>query len=98
MLREATGPINFTMFLKLFGEKLHGEPPPPSHTGRNFTPRLRRLKWSLTCCSWVFLWSQRCSSHRQVKQMFQSSNIDAAGNLDYKSLCYIITHWEEQEE
>lgn len=34
----------------------------------------------------------------QVKQMFQSSNIDAAGNLDYKSLCYIITHGEEQEE
>uniref|UniRef100_A0A3Q3IQB9 EF-hand domain-containing protein n=1 Tax=Monopterus albus TaxID=43700 RepID=A0A3Q3IQB9_MONAL len=90
MLREATGPINFTMFLKLFGEKLHGEPPPPIC--------MLRLKWSLTCCSWVFLWSQRCSSHRQVKQMFQSSNIDAAGNLDYKSLCYIITHWEEQEE
>lgn len=34
----------------------------------------------------------------KVKQMFQSSNIDAAGNLDYKSLCYIITHGEEQEE
>ncbi|TKS85101.1 Myosin light chain 5 [Collichthys lucidus] len=34
----------------------------------------------------------------EVKQMFQSSNIDAAGNLDYKSLCYIITHGEEQEE
>ena len=25
MLKEATGPINFTMFLTLFGEKLHGE-------------------------------------------------------------------------
>lgn len=25
MLKEATGPINFTMFLNLFGEKLHGE-------------------------------------------------------------------------
>lgn len=25
MLKEATGPINFTMFLSLFGEKLHGE-------------------------------------------------------------------------
>lgn len=25
MLKEASGPINFTMFLNLFGEKLHGE-------------------------------------------------------------------------
>lgn len=25
MLREASGPINFTMFLNLFGEKLTGE-------------------------------------------------------------------------
>lgn len=24
MLKEASGPINFTMFLNLFGEKLHG--------------------------------------------------------------------------
>ncbi|KAG7263714.1 hypothetical protein CRUP_017685 [Coryphaenoides rupestris] len=27
MLREASGPINFTMFLTLFGEKLHGTDP-----------------------------------------------------------------------
>ncbi|KAG2466542.1 MYL5 protein, partial [Polypterus senegalus] len=27
MLKEATGPINFTMFLNLFGEKLHGTDP-----------------------------------------------------------------------
>lgn len=26
MLKEATGPINFTMFLNMFGEKLSGEP------------------------------------------------------------------------
>lgn len=26
MLREASGPINFTMFLNMFGEKLTGEP------------------------------------------------------------------------
>lgn len=40
---------------------------------------------------WWLIWFQ-------VKQMFQSSNIDAAGHLDYKSLCYIITHGEEREE
>lgn len=41
---------------------------------------------------------QITSDSFQVKQMFQSSNIDTEGNLDYKSLCYIITHGEEQEE
>uniref|UniRef100_A0A3P8UDY6 Myosin light chain 5 n=1 Tax=Amphiprion percula TaxID=161767 RepID=A0A3P8UDY6_AMPPE len=51
MLKEASGPINFTMFLNLFGEKLHAGVP-----GEN--PR----------------------------------------NLDYKSLCYIITHGEEQQD
>ncbi|XP_071011195.1 myosin light chain 5-like [Oncorhynchus clarkii lewisi] len=45
--------------------------------------------------------SDRCikSKHRApVKQMFQSPTFDPAGNLDYKSLCYIITRGEEQEE
>ncbi|KAG7263715.1 hypothetical protein CRUP_017686 [Coryphaenoides rupestris] len=30
--------------------------------------------------------------------MFQLSNVDTAGQLDYKSLCYIITHGEEHED
>lgn len=28
MLQEASGPINFTTFLNMFGEKLTGEPRP----------------------------------------------------------------------
>lgn len=28
MLQEGKGPINFTVFLTLFGEKLNGEPGP----------------------------------------------------------------------
>lgn len=35
MLKEASGPINFTMFLNMFGEKLSGEPsagPNTAHT------------------------------------------------------------------
>ncbi|TFK08110.1 Myosin light chain 5 [Platysternon megacephalum] len=34
----------------------------------------------------------------EIDQMFKSSPIDAAGNLDYKSFCYTITHGEEKEE
>lgn len=29
MIKEASGPINFTVFLTMFGEKLKGEAPPP---------------------------------------------------------------------
>lgn len=34
----------------------------------------------------------------QVDQMFQFATIDAAGNLDYKALSYVLTHGEEKEE
>ncbi|KAM9518842.1 myosin light chain 5-like [Salvelinus alpinus] len=78
MLKEASSPINFTMFLNLFGEKLHGTDPEDIilNTFRMFDPDAKGY----------------------VKQMFQSSTFDPAGHLDYKSLCYIITHGEEQEE
>lgn len=29
--------------------------------------------------------------------MFQFSTVDAAGNLDYKALNYMLTHGEEKE-
>lgn len=34
----------------------------------------------------------------QVDQMFQFATVDAAGNLDYKALSYVLTHGEEKEE
>ncbi|RXN03178.1 myosin regulatory light chain ventricular cardiac muscle isoform [Labeo rohita] len=58
MLKEAPGPINFTVFLTMFGEKLKG--------------------W--------------------MEQMFSAFPPDAAGNLDYKNLVYIITHGEEKDQ
>ncbi|KAK1334706.1 hypothetical protein QTO34_004272 [Cnephaeus nilssonii] len=34
----------------------------------------------------------------QVEQMFALTPVDLAGDIDYKSLCYIITHGDEKEE
>ncbi|MGH0179359.1 UNVERIFIED_CONTAM: hypothetical protein FKN15_019979 [Acipenser sinensis] len=34
----------------------------------------------------------------EVEQAFSVAPIDVAGNIDYKSLCYIITHGDEKEE
>lgn len=47
-----------------------------------------------------FLWclgltpSKLCS---QVDQMLQFATIDAAGNLDYKALSFVLTHGEEKD-
>ncbi|XP_027429729.1 myosin regulatory light chain 2, atrial isoform isoform X2 [Zalophus californianus] len=34
----------------------------------------------------------------EVEQMFALTPMDLAGDIDYKSLCYIITHGDEKEE
>lgn len=39
-----------------------------------------------------------CPAPPQVEQMFALTPMDLAGNIDYKSLCYIITHGDEKEE
>lgn len=48
----------------------------------------------------VSLWPQPGLSRHlpQVEQMFALTPMDLAGNIDYKSLCYIITHGDEKEE
>lgn len=33
----------------------------------------------------------------QVKQMFAAFPPDTCGNLDYRNLCYVITHGEEKD-
>ncbi|XP_055776191.1 myosin regulatory light chain 2, atrial isoform-like [Salvelinus fontinalis] len=92
MLNEGKGPINFTVFLALFGEKLNGTDPEdtilaafklfhPNCTGFVNKDEFKRL-----------LMNQADKFTAEVDQAF------SAGNIDYKSLCYIITHGDEKEE
>uniref|UniRef100_A0A672MJG4 Myosin regulatory light chain 2, atrial isoform-like n=1 Tax=Sinocyclocheilus grahami TaxID=75366 RepID=A0A672MJG4_SINGR len=99
MLAEGKGPINFTVFLSLFGEKLNGTDPEetilaafklfdPNATGVVNKDEFRRL-----------LMNQADKfTAEEVDQAFAVAPIDVAGNIDYKSLCYIITHGDEKEE
>ncbi|XP_029619348.1 myosin regulatory light chain 2, atrial isoform [Salmo trutta] len=99
MLNEGKGPINFTVFLSLFGEKLNGTDPEdtilaafklfdPNGTGFVNKDEFRRL-----------LMNQADKfTADEVDQAFSVAPIDVAGNIDYKSLCYIITHGDEKEE
>ncbi|XP_061880227.1 myosin regulatory light chain 2, atrial isoform isoform X1 [Entelurus aequoreus] len=99
MLNEGKGPINFTVFLSLFGEKLNGTDPEdtilaafklfdPNGTGFVNKEEFRRL-----------LMNQADKfTADEVDQAFALAPIDPTGNIDYKSLCYIITHGDEKEE
>ncbi|XP_029494181.1 myosin regulatory light chain 2, atrial isoform-like isoform X1 [Oncorhynchus nerka] len=99
MLNEGKGPINFTVFLTLFGEKLNGTDPEdtilaafklfdPNGTGFVNKDEFKRL-----------LMNQADKfTAEEVDQAFSVAPIDVAGNIDYKSLCYIITHGDEKEE
>merc|ERR1711970_1328905 len=87
MIKEASGPINFTVFLTMFGEKLKGADPEdvivsafkvldPEGTGfvkKDFIEELL---------------TNQCAAFPP----------DVAGNVDYKNICYVITHGEEKEE
>ncbi|KAM9238079.1 myosin light chain 5 [Dugong dugon] len=99
ILKEASGPISFTMFLKLFGEKLNSTDAEETilNAFKMLDPEGKGSinKEYLKC----LLMSQADKmTMEEVNQMFQFASIDAAGSLDYKALSYVITHGEEKEE
>uniref|UniRef100_A0A671RCD6 Myosin regulatory light chain 2, skeletal muscle isoform type 2-like n=1 Tax=Sinocyclocheilus anshuiensis TaxID=1608454 RepID=A0A671RCD6_9TELE len=99
MVKEASGPINFTVFLTMFGEKLKGADPEdvilsafkvldPEATG---TIKKEFLEELLTTQCDRF-------TAEEMKNLWAAFPPDVAGNIDYKNICYVITHGEEKEE
>nr|BAB69803.1 myosin light chain 2 [Decapterus maruadsi] len=99
MIKEASGPINFTVFLTMFGEKLKGADPEdvilsafkvldPEGTGSIKKEFLQELL--TTQCDRF--------TPEEIKNMWSAFPPDVAGNVDYKNICYVITHGEEKEE
>ncbi|KAG9264026.1 myosin regulatory light chain 2, skeletal muscle isoform [Astyanax mexicanus] len=99
MVKEASGPINFTVFLTMFGEKLKGADPEdviltafkvldPEGTGSIKKTFLEELL------------STQCDrfTPEEIKNLWTAFPPDVAGNVDYKNICYVITHGEEKEE
>ncbi|KAK3549987.1 hypothetical protein QTP86_016944 [Hemibagrus guttatus] len=99
MLKEASGPINFTIFLSMFGEKLKGTDPEENILAafKIFDPegtgiiKGEEIKYHLMSQAEKF-------TEAEVNQMFTNFPLDVAGNLDYKNLCYVITHGEDKEQ
>ncbi|XP_032901794.1 myosin regulatory light chain 2, ventricular/cardiac muscle isoform-like [Amblyraja radiata] len=98
MLKEAAAPINFTIFLTMFGEKLKGADPEETilNAFKIFDPEGKGHIKADYFKQMLQTQADRFNDE-ECKQMFGAFPPDVLGNLDYKSLCYIITHGEEKD-
>ncbi|CAI5651241.1 unnamed protein product [Oreochromis niloticus] len=99
MLKEAPGPINFTVFLTMFGEKLKGADPEETilNAFKVFDPEGKGTLKKEFVTEMLTTQADRFSAE-EMEQMFQAFPPDVAGNLDYKNLVYVITHGEEKDQ
>uniref|UniRef100_A0A8C0FK57 EF-hand domain-containing protein n=1 Tax=Bubo bubo TaxID=30461 RepID=A0A8C0FK57_BUBBB len=98
MVKEAPGPINFTVFLTMFGEKLKGTDPEETilNAFKIFDPEGKGHIKADYIKEMLMTQADRFSQE-EIKQMFAAFPPDVSGNLDYKNLCYVITHGEEKD-
>ncbi|XP_068766335.1 myosin regulatory light chain 10 isoform X1 [Struthio camelus] len=98
MVKEAPGPINFTVFLTMFGEKLKGTDPEETilNAFKIFDPEGKGHIKADYIKEMLMTQADRFSQE-EINQMFAAFPPDVSGNLDYKNLCYVITHGEEKD-
>ncbi|KAM9097993.1 myosin regulatory light chain 2, ventricular/cardiac muscle isoform [Sminthopsis crassicaudata] len=98
MIKEAPGPINFTVFLTMFGEKLKGADPEETilNAFKVFDPEGKGVLKSDYIQEMLTTQAERFSKE-EIDQMFAAFPPDVTGNLDYKNLVHIITHGEEKD-
>ncbi|CAM5152947.1 unnamed protein product [Eretmochelys imbricata] len=99
MMSEAPGPINFTMFLTMFGEKLNGTDPEDvirnafacfdeDATGFIHEDHLREL---LTTMGDRF-------TDEEVDEMYREAPIDKKGNFNYVEFTRILKHGAKDKD
>ncbi|XP_007659486.2 myosin regulatory light chain 2, atrial isoform [Ornithorhynchus anatinus] len=91
MLQEGKGPSTSPSSSRSFGEKLNGTDPEDSILSafRMFDPNGTGLV-NKDEFKQLLLTQADKFTPAEVEQMFAVTPIDMAGNIDYKSLCYII--------
>ncbi|KAG5281420.1 hypothetical protein AALO_G00071930 [Alosa alosa] len=96
--RGGRGPINFTVFLTMFGEKLKGADAEETilNAFKVFDPEGKGTLKKDFVSEMLTTQADRFSPE-EMEQMFAAFPPDVAGNLDYKNLVYIITHGEEKD-
>lgn len=99
MISQAPGPINFTMFLTMFGEKLNGTDPEDviknafacfdeDASGKINEEELREL---LTTMGDRF-------TEEQVDEMFRDAPIDGKGDFNYVEFTKILKHGTKDKD
>uniref|UniRef100_H2ZX82 Myosin light chain 11 n=1 Tax=Latimeria chalumnae TaxID=7897 RepID=H2ZX82_LATCH len=99
MIKEASGPINFTVFLTMFGEKLKGADPEDVITGA-FKVLDPEGKGTIKKQFLEEMLTTQCDrfTAEEIKNLWAAFPPDVGGNVDYKNICYVITHGEEKDQ
>jgi len=98
MLAESSGPINFQVFLGMFGDKISGTD--PEETIMNAFKTLdEESKGSINKAALQQILTTQADRFdaAEFQQMLGISTVDANGDLDYKGLAYTLTHGQADD-
>jgi len=98
MLAEGNGPVNFQVFLAMFGDKISGTD--PEETILNAFKTLdEEGKGALhkDALSQILTTQADRFNASEFQQMLGISPVDGSGMLDYKGLAYTLTHGQADE-
>merc|ERR1712002_835650 len=99
MIKESPGEINFTSFLTLFGEKLHGTDPEDviRNAFKCFDPEDTKVIPGEELKRLLQTMGERFTKE-EVEEMFNEQECDSAGNFDYIEFTRLIKHGPKDEE
>lgn len=98
MMAEAPAAINFTVFLNMLADKLHGTDPEDAilNAFKMFDPDGKGTIPKAFLDTVLTTQADRFTV-QELEQMYNITTVDESGNVDYKNLCYVITHGVEEE-
>ena len=93
MVSEAGAPINFTIYLNMLADKLHGTDPEDVilKAFKIFDPENKGVVHKQYMIDILKSQADRFTEE-EAAQMLKLSSCDELGMLDYKALCYTLTH------
>merc|ERR1712061_259537 len=103
MCAEAGAPVNFTIFLNMLADKLHGTDPEDVivKAFKLFDKETKGVVSSATMCEVLKSQADRFNDE-EIKNFLDLAKPNEEGMIDYKALCYTLTHGggddEEEDE
>ena len=99
MVAEAGAPINFTIFLNMLADKLHGTDPEDQIVAAfKVFDRENSGIVNKQYLSEVLKSQADRMDAKELETLFEIAPCNDAGDLDYKSFCYMLTHGSAEDE